>query len=309
MPVLYYQRASILSDLERHAESIASAQQYLDILGDDPDMLNLMASSRLALKQPDKARDCALRVLAETPPNEEALTYFGRTARPEDAAKFEELLRKSENAESSLISIASSLADEPPSAAHDVLVRVAEKVAPDADVTASLKMERRARELWGKVTAAGAQGDALLVSALKEGTPGEAEALGESLRHLLNNAQDAAGLDRLAAAGTGARPDTSEPLLAKAEATAIRLRPEIEKAADPDAALLEALKAAALPGSIAWNLAYMWQEGGKPELAKKAAAALKLAAPDDDMNEQMANYLGEGEAPAPAEEKPDEAQK
>lgn len=38
MPVLYYQRASILSDLERYQESIESAQRYLDILGDDPDM-------------------------------------------------------------------------------------------------------------------------------------------------------------------------------------------------------------------------------------------------------------------------------
>ena len=124
----------------------------------------------------------------------------------------------------------------------------------------------------------------------------------ESLRHSLSAKDDAAGLDRLGDAGTKARPDTSEPLLAKAEATAIRLLPEIEKAADPDKALLEALKAATLPGSIAWNLAIRWQDADKTELAKKAAAALKEAAPADDMNEQMAGFLGEDAPPEPEKE-------
>ncbi len=305
MPVIYYQRASILSDMERYADSIAAAQQYLDILGDDPEMLNLMASCHLALKAPAKARDCALRVLVETPPDEEALVYFGRTMLPEDAAKFEELLRKSENPEDCLQSIASDLEDDPTaSPTLAVLTTVAEKVAPEAEITISLKTGRRARELWKKVTAAGAQGDDLLVSALKEGSEEEAEALGEALRHSLSAAQDAAGLERLSAAGDTARPDTSEPMLAKAVATAIRLRPEIEKASEPDKALLEALKAAALPGFVAWNLAMAWQDADKPELAKKAAVALKQVAPDDEMNEQMAAFFGDEPASAPAPEEP-----
>ena len=305
MPVIYYQRATILSDMERHADSIAAAKQYLDILGDDPEMLNLMASCHLALKESDKARECALRVLLETPPDDEALVYFGRTMRPEDAAKFEELLRKSEDAESSIQSIASDLEDEPIAPpALAVLTTVAEKVAPEAEITTSLKTGRRARELWKKVTAAGAGGDDILVAALKEGSEEEAEALGEALRHSLNTAQDAGGLERLGAAGDKARPDTSEPLLAKAEASAIRLRPEIEKAADPDKALVEALKAASLPGSVAWNLAMAWQDADKPDLAKKTAAALKQVAPDDEMNEQMAGFFGDEPEPAPAPEEP-----
>jgi len=302
IPGAHSQRAIILADLGRHEESITAAQKYLDILGDDPATLNLIASSHLALKQPDKARDCALRVLAETPPDEEALVYFGRTARPEDAAKLEELLRKSDNAEGCIQSIASDLQSAPGSAAFAVLMAVAEKVAPESDVTASLKTGRRARELWAKVTAAGAAGDDLLASALQEGSAEEAEALDDTLRDLLGTAQDAAGLERLAAAGTRSRPDSTGPLHARAAAEAIRLRPEIEKAADPDKSLVEALKAAALPGWVAWNLAMAWQEADKPDLANKAAAALKKVAPDDEMNEPMADFLGEETDTAPEKE-------
>ncbi len=305
MPVIYYQRATILSDMERYADSIAAAKQYLEILGDDPEMLNLMASCHLALKEPDKARECALRVLLEVPPDEEALVYFGRTMRPEDAAKFEELLGESENTEGTIQSIASDLEDDPAGPpALEILTIVAEKAAPKAGITTSLKTGRRARELWKKVAAAGAGGDDMLVSALKEGSEEEAEALGEALRHSLSTAQDAGGLERLSAAGDTARPDTSEPMLAKAVATAIRLRPDIEKTSDPDKALLEALKAAALPGFVAWNLAMAWQDADKPELAKKAAAALKQVAPDDEMNEQMAAFFGDEPEPATTPEEP-----
>lgn len=306
MPVVHYQRSMLLSDMERHADSIAAAQKYLDILGDDPAALNLMASSHLALKEPDKARDCALRVLAEMPPDEEALGYFGRTARPQDAAKLEELLRKSDNSEGIIQTIASELASEPESAAFAVLIEVAEKVAPGAGVTASLKTGRRARELWAKASAAGAPGDDLLVAALKSGTAEEAEALENALLDPLEAAQDAAGLERLAAAGAKARPDSSGPMHAQAAALAIRLRPEIEKAADPDKSLLEALKSAALPGSVAWKLALAWQETERPDLVKKAAAALKTVAPDDEMNELMADFpgAGENETPTPETGKP-----
>jgi|GEM_PF-3716159 len=305
MPVVQYLRATLLSDMERHAESIAAAQKYLDILGDDPAMLNLMAGSHLALKEPDKARDCALRVLTETPPDEEALVIFGRTARPEDAAKLEELLRQSGDAEGSITSMASALEGDPPSPALAVLTGVAEKVVPGSDITASLKTTRGARELWQKVTAAGATGDEILYSALKEGSKEDADALSKSLRISLRAAQDADGLDRLSAAGTRARPESSQPRFAKAEAQTIRLRPGIESAADPEGALLEALKAADLPGSIAWDFAVAWQEAGKPDLARKAAALLKQVAPEDNMNEPLAEFLGteagDEKLPDPAE--------
>ena len=180
-----------------------------------------------------------------------------------------------------------------------MLTGVAEKVLPGSEVTAFLKTGRRARELWQKVTAAGGAGDDLLLAALKDGSPAEAGALEEAMRQALVAAQDAAGLERLAGAGTKAQLDAAGPLHSLAEARAIRLRPEIEKAADPDKSLLEALKAAALPGAVAWRLATAWQEAGQPELAKKAAAALKAAAPDDEANESLAAFLGFGESDTP----------
>jgi len=291
MPILHCMRLTALAALQRHAEAIEAGERYLGYLGDDPDVLVQMAECHLALEHADRARDCALRALRESPASEEALILFGRTAAPGDESKLETYLGMSADAEECLEEIAFELGDaEVP--ACDVLTAVAERVASSSSVTALLTRRKRARALWKAATSAGAVDEEVLVAALREGSPEEAEALCEELRVRRTAAGDADGLEGLAAAGEKARPASVESARARAAAHAVRLRPALEAAPDPGQAIRDALRGSAHPGWLAWELTGAWEASAEPELAHAGWEALQAVAPDDPMVARIADYLG-----------------
>lgn len=294
MPIAHYLQATAHSQKKNPEAAIKSAERYLEFLGDDADMLNIIAASQRELKQPEKARASALRVLELIPHNTEAIANFASVSTESDAAKLEELLRKAEDADALLWQI--QAVTDPDSAAFAVVTAAAQKAAPKAESTLEFAAQQRCRTVWKE--AAGADAEAKLTAAFKDGSEENFESLADALRDYRYDAKDRAGLLSLAAAATEARPGSTAPIHFRTDARALELLDQMKDGAD-EALLRKAIGEFELPGGLAWRLFAAFRDRDQAPAMRTVAAILKELKPEDPMNEVIAGQLGDEPAAEP----------
>lgn len=294
MPIAHYLQATAHSQMENPEAAIKAGERYLEFLGDDADMLNIIAAAQRDLKQPEKARASALRVLDLIPQNTEAIAIFASVSTEADAAKLEELLRKAEDADALLAEIVVSLDEESP--AYAVVTAAAQKVAPESETVLEMAAQQRCRTVWKE--AAGPEAGAKLTAVFKEGSEEDFDTLTDALRDFRYGAKDRAGLLTLAAAAEAARPDGTAQIHFRTDARALELLEQMPDAPDTEA-LRKAIGEFELPGGLAWRLFAAYRDRDQLPAMRTVAAILKEVKPEDPMNEVIEGQLGDEPAAEP----------
>ncbi len=85
-PISNYQKGTVFAGLERHEEALASYQKYTERFGSDSDVMELVADSYLQIGEREKAREAALKGLADNAISVGCLASLAAASSPKEFA-------------------------------------------------------------------------------------------------------------------------------------------------------------------------------------------------------------------------------